>query len=195
MRNGNLVDYLAGTPIFNPDGSSINPANVPISPVSANFIKYFFPAPNSGQPTDYQNNYRVNYPAPITSDQADLRLDYTLTSKQSMFVRGTYKTRSVINPPNPNCPATALTQVLPSPGALAYPEDDQGVTFSHNYAISNALVNEFRAGFNGIHQTYRDASGNQRRLSDAAGIQGLDPNPVPTRAGCEYYRLYGDRWW
>ena len=136
MRNGNLVDYLAGTPIFNPDGSSIDPANVPISPVSANFIKYFFPAPNSGQPTDYQNNYRVNYPAPITSDQADLRLDYALTSKQSMFVRGTYKTRSVINPPNPNCTGYCINAGSPITGGFGYPEDDQGVTFSHNYAIS-----------------------------------------------------------
>ena len=180
MRNGNLVDYLAGTPIFNPDGSSIDPANVPISPVSANFIKYFFPAPNSGQPTDYQNNYRVNYPAPITSDQADLRLDYTLTSKQSMFVRGTYKTRSVINPPNPNCPGYCINAGSPITGGFGYPEDDQGVTFSHNYAISNALVNEFRAGFNGIHQTYAMLEGTSAGYLTQAGIEGLDPNPVPT---------------
>src|SRR3984885_5886804 len=180
MRNGNLVDYLAGTPIFNPDGSSNNPANVPISSVSANFIKYFFPAPNSGQPADYQNNYRVNYPAPITSDQADLRLDYTITSKQSMFVRGTYKTRSVINPPNPNCTGYCINAGSPITGGFGYPEDDQGVTFSHNYAISSSLVNEFRAGFNGIHQTYAMLQGTSDGYLTQAGIQGLEPNPVPT---------------
>jgi Carboxypeptidase regulatory-like domain len=180
MRNGNLVNYLAGTPIFNPDGSSINPANVPISPVSANFIKYFFPAPNSGQPTDYQNNYRVNYPAPITSDQADLRLDYTLTSKQSMFVRGTYKTRSVITPPNPNCPGYCVNAGSPITGAFGNPETDQGVTFSHNYAISNSLVNEFRAGFNGTHYTTAMIEGSTAGYLGLAGIQGITPNPVPT---------------
>ncbi len=180
MRNGNLVDYLAGTPIFNPDGSSINPANVPISPVSANFIKYFFPAPNSGQPTDYQNNYRVNYPAPITSDQADLRLDYTLTSKQSMFVRGTYKIRSVITPPNPNCTAYCVNAGSPITGAFGNPETDQGVTFSHNYAISNSLVNEFRAGFNGTHYTTAMLEGSTAGYLGLAGIQGITPNPVPT---------------
>src|ERR1700678_895702 len=180
MRNGNLVDYLAGTPIFNPDGSSINPANVPISPVSANFIKNFFPAPNSGQSTDYQNNYRVNFPAPITSDQADLRLDYTLTSKQSMFVRGTYKTRSVINPPDPNCPGYCINAGSPLTGGFGYPEDDQGVTFSYNYAISGSLVNEFRAGFNGIHQTYSMLQGTSAGYLAQAGIQGLQPNPTPT---------------
>jgi len=180
MRNGNLVDYLGGTPIFNPDGSSIDPSAVPISPVSANFIQHFFPAPNTGLPSAYQDNYRVNYPAPITSDQADLRLDYAINSKQSMFVRGTYKTRSVINPPNPNCPGYCINAGSPLTGGFGYPEDDQGVTFSHNYAISGSLVNEFRAGFNGIHQTYAMLEGNTAGYLDQAGIQGLVPNPTPT---------------
>src|SRR6202453_1500569 len=180
MRNGNLVDYLAGTPIFNPDGTPINPANVPISQVSANMLQYFYPLPNSGSSTDYQNNYRVNYPAPISSDQADVRLDYALSSKQSMFVRGTYKTRSVITPPNPNCPGYCINAGSPIPGAFGYPEADQGVTFSHNYAISNSLVNEFRAGFNGIHQTYAMLEGTTAGYLAQSGIQGITPNPVPT---------------
>ena len=180
MRSGNLVDYLAGTPIYNPDGSSINPANVPISPVSANFLRYFFPAPNSGGSSDYQNNYRVNYPAPISSDQADLRLDYVLTSKQSMFVRGTYKIRSVITPPNPNCTEYCVNAGSPITGAFGNPETDQGVTFSHNYAISNSLVNEFRAGFNGTHFTTAMLEGTSAGYLSLSGIQGITPNPVPT---------------
>ncbi len=180
MRVGNLVDYLNGTPIYNPDGTSINPANVPISQVSANMLQYFFPHPNSGSSTDYQNNYRVNYPAPISSDQADLRLDYVITSKQSMFVRGTYKTRSVITPPNPNCPGYCINAGSPITGAFGYPEDDQGVTFSHNYAISGSLVNEFRAGFNGIHQTYAMLEGTSAGYLTQSGIQGITPNPTPT---------------
>jgi hypothetical protein len=180
MRNGNLVNYLNGTPIFNPDGTSINPANVPISQVSANMLKYFYPQPNSGSSTAYQDNYRVNYPAPISSDQADLRLDYVLTSKQSMFVRGTYKTRSVIQPPNPNCPGYCINAGSPITGGFGYPEDDQGVTFSHNYAISSSLVNEFRAGFNGIHQTYAMLEGTSAGYLALSGIQGITPNPTPT---------------
>jgi hypothetical protein len=180
MRNGNLVDYLAGTPIFNPDGTSIDPANVPISQVSANMLKYFFPAPNSGAPSDYQNNYRVNYPAPISSDQADLRLDYVLTSKQSMFVRGTYKIRSVITPPNPNCTGYCVNAGSPITGPFGNPETDQGVTFSHNYAISSSLVNEFRAGFNGTHYTTAMLEGSTAGYLGLAGIQGITPNPVPT---------------
>ena len=180
MRSGNLVDYLAGTPIYNPDGTSINPANVPISQVSANMLKYFFPQPNSGLPSDYQNNYRVNYAAPITSDQADLRLDYALTSKQSMFVRGTYKIRSVITPPNPNCPGYCVNAGSPITGPFGNPETDQGITFSHNYAISNGLVNEFRAGFNGTHYTTAMLAGTTAGYLSLSGIQGITPNPVPT---------------
>jgi hypothetical protein len=180
MRNGNLVDYLAGTPIFNPDGTSIDPANVPISQVSANMLKYFFPAPNSGAPSDYQNNYRVNYPAPISSDQADLRLDYVLTAKQSMFVRGTYKIRSVITPPNPNCTGYCVNAGSPITGPFGNPETDQGVTFSHNYAISSSLVNEFRTGFNGTHYTTAMLEGTTAGYLGLAGIQGITPNPVPT---------------
>ncbi len=180
MRNGNLVDYLAGTPIYNPDGSSIDPAHVPISQVSANTLKNFFPEPNSGQPADYTNNYRVNYSAPISSDQADLRLDYVLTAKQSMFVRGTYKTRSVITPPNPNCAGYCVNAGSPITGAFGNPETDQGVTFSHNYAISNGLVNEFRAGFNGTHYTTAMLQGTTAGYLGLAGIEGITPNPVPT---------------
>jgi Carboxypeptidase regulatory-like domain/TonB dependent receptor len=180
MRNGNLVDYLNGTPIYYPNGTPINPANVPISQVSANMLQYFFPQPNYGSSTDTQKNYRVNYPAPISSDQADLRLDYVITSKQSMFVRGTYKTRSVITPPDPNCTGYCINAGSPITGAFGYPEDDQGVTFSHNYAISSSLVNEFRAGFNGIHQTYAMLEGTTAGYLAQSGIQGITPNPTPT---------------
>ena len=66
-----------------------------------------------------QNNYRVNYSAPISSDQADLRLDYTINAKQSMFIRGNYKIRSVFTHRIQTAPATALMRVHRSPVHLA----------------------------------------------------------------------------
>ena len=178
MRSGNLVNYLAGTPIFNPDGSAINPAAVPINTSSALILKNFFPLPNYGDTVNFhQNNYRENYSAPISSDQADLRLDYTLTSKQSMFIRGTYKTRSVITPPNPNCAGYCVNAGSPLNGAFGQPETDQGVTVSHNYAITNSIVNEFRAGFNGTHFTTAMLQGTSAGYLEAAGIEGITPDP------------------
>jgi hypothetical protein len=184
-----------GTPIYNPDGTSINPANVPISQVSANMLQYFFPQPKFRFIEAYQNNYRVNYPAPISSDQADLRLDYVLTSKQSMFVRGYLQNQVRHHSAEPQLPGYCINAGSPITGAFGYPEDDQGVTFSHNYAISSSLVNEFRAGFNGIHQTYAMLQGTSAGYLAQSGIQGIDSQPCAHGAGCEYHWLYDHRRW
>jgi hypothetical protein len=182
MRAGNMVNYLAGEGVSNiyyPNGSPIDPAAVPINPSSASILKNFFPLPNYGNTSVFsENNYRVNYPAPISSDQADLRLDYTLTSKQSMFVRGNYKIRSVITPPNPNCSGYCVNAGSPINGAYGQPETDQGVTFSHNYAITSSIVNEFRAGFNGTHFTTAMLQGTSAGYLQAAGIEGIVPDPA-----------------
>lgn len=179
MRNGDLTNYLNGTPIFNPDGTPINPAAVSINNSSAKIMQNFMPLPNYGDPNIFSvNNYRKNYSAPISSDQADLRLDYVLTPKQSMFIRGSYKTRSVITPPNPNCTSYCVNAGSPITGAFGQPETDQGVTFSHNYAITSSIVNELRAGFNGTHFTTVMLQGTSAGYLDAAGIQGITPDPV-----------------
>ena len=178
MRAGDLTDYLAGTPIYNPDGTQIDPAHVPINASSAKILQNFFPLPNYGDTSTFsQNNYRINYAAPISSDQADLRLDYALTAKQSMFIRGSYKIRSVITPPEPNCSGYCVNAGSPITGAFGQPETDQGVTFSHNYAITNSIVNELRAGFNGTHFTTAMLQGTSQGYLDAAGITGITPDP------------------
>jgi len=182
MRAGNLTNYLAGegvSAVYYPNGNQINAAAVPINPSSALILQNFFPLPNYGDPSVFaQNNYRVNYPAPISSDQADLRLDYTLTSKQSMFVRGNYKIRSVVTPPNPNCAGYCVNAGSPINGAYGQPETDQGVTFSHNYAITPSIVNEFRAGFNGTHFTTAMLQGTSAQYLQEAGIEGIVPDPA-----------------
>lgn len=180
MRDGDLTDYLAGTPIFYPNGTPIDPSNVPISPVSANIMQYFMPHENIGDPNSYQKNYRVNYPAPISSNQADLRLDYVITPKQSIFIRGTYKNREVTTPPDPNCSGYCVNAGSPITGPFSQPEADQGVTFSYNYAIKASLMNEFRAGFNGVHFSTIMDQGTSEQYLDQAGIQGIvQPDPVP----------------
>jgi hypothetical protein len=185
MRAGDLTNYLQGqgiAAVYNPDGSSITqPDGTTVltpSPTSTNIINTFFPHANYGDTTTFaQNNYRVNYPAPISSDQADLRLDYSINAKQSMFIRGSYKIRSVITPPNPNCSGYCVNAGSPITSAYGQPETDHGVTFSHNYAISNSIVNEFRAGFNGTHFTTAMLQGTSAGYLEAAGIEGITPDP------------------
>src|ERR1700761_1959798 len=115
MRNGNLWDYLVTqgggtTPLAvnNYDGTPIpctGPSNcsVAVSPVAANVMKYLMPLPNSGGPDAFQNNYSTNFPAPISSNQFDIRIDQNLTSKHSIYGRYTFKNRAVTTAPQVGC--------------------------------------------------------------------------------------------
>ena len=138
LRSGNLSAYgvvkdLSG----NPFPQSVIPANL-ISPQATAALNYLFPLPNLGAPNALSNNYGVNFPTPISSNQADVRLDQNINSKQSVFVRGTYKLRAVTNPPLST--GTVLS------GGLQQPEMDYNFTGAHNYVISPTLVNELRLG-------------------------------------------------
>jgi hypothetical protein len=139
LRSGNLSAYpgvitsLGGTPF---QGNQI-PQSM-ISPVATAALNYLFPLPNIGSPNAISNNYAVNFPTPISSNQADIRLDQVINSKQTFFVRGSYKLRAVTNPP-------LSTGTLLS-GGLQEPELDYNFTGAYNYVISPALVNELRLG-------------------------------------------------
>jgi hypothetical protein len=151
MRNGNLCAYLNGTQIYQPNGTPVPCDAVPVSPLAANVMKYLFPLPNTGAPGAFSNNYQVNFPAPISSNQADLRIDQKITSKQSIYARVTYKNRQVQSAPVGNCPGFCATSGSPSLGAFSQPEQDAGLTIAYNYVIKPTLINELRAGFNGLH--------------------------------------------
>jgi len=151
MRNGNLCAYLNGTQIFQPNGTPIPCNAVPVSPLAANVMKHLMPLPNTGAPGAFSNNYQVNFPAPISSNQADLRIDQRITSQQSVYVRVTYKNRQVTSAPYPNCQGFCNTAGSPSLGPFSQPEQDSGMTVAYNYVIKPNLINELRAGFNGYH--------------------------------------------
>jgi hypothetical protein len=156
MRGGNLTNYLAGqgvTAIYQPDGvTPIDPANVPVSPISANLLTYLMPAPNYGDPGSYANNYQTNFPSPISSNQGDVRLDQRFSDKQAIFARFSYKNRQVLTAPSAVCTYSYCAEAgSPLQGAYNTPEIDEGLTFAHNYVFSPRLLNEFRGGFNAQH--------------------------------------------
>jgi hypothetical protein len=138
-----------------------------------------FPLPNRGTADSYQNNYSVNFPAPISSNQGDLRLDQNITSKQSAFIRLTYKQRSVTTAPDPTCQGFCQNSGSPLTGGYQQPETDAGLTFAHTYVIRPALINEFRAGFN-LDKVDTTQGVNTAAELAATGITGVDnPDPVP----------------
>jgi hypothetical protein len=191
MRAGNLYTYLStiqgtSTPsINNYDGTPIpctGPSNcsVPISPVAANIIKELYPLPNAGPAGAFQNNYSVNFPAPISSNQFDVRIDQNITSKQSIYGRYTFKNRSVTTAPTVNCAGFCDTSISPLLGGISQPEQDRGLTVAYNYTINNKLINEFRGGFNALRDQL-NANVNSATLLNQLGITGIpDVATVPT---------------
>jgi hypothetical protein len=184
MRSGNLVSYLSQqgvAEIYNYDGmTALDPANVPVSPTAAAALQALYPLPNKGDTDSYQNNYAVNFRAPISSNQGDLRLDETITSKQSAFVRVTYKGRDVVTAPDPSCVGFCITSGSPLTGGFAQPEVDAGVTLAHTYLLSSALINEFRVGFN-LTKLDTTLNVNTANILAATGISGVN-NPDPIAA-------------
>src|SRR6201996_2541317 len=191
MRAGNLYGYLSSiqgtsTPVINNyDGTPIpctGPTNckVPISPVAANVIKYLYPLPNAGTADSFQNNYSVNFPAPISSNQFDIRIDQNITSKQSIYGRYTFKNCSVETAPTVNCDGFCDTSLSPLLGGISQPEQDRGLTIAYNYTFSSKLINEFRGGFHSLRDSL-DANVNSSTLLNQVGITGIpDVAAVPT---------------
>ncbi len=196
MRSGDVSNYLSqqgaqsnclqadGTAapegnIYNYDCTQLNATAVPVSPVSANMMNLFLPLPNRGDPSSYQSNYAINFPAPITSNQGDLRLDQTFSSKQSGFVRFLYKVRNVTTAPDPTCTGFCTVAGSPLQGGYSQPEDDEGFTLAHTYVLTPALINEFRAGFN-ARRTATTVNFNTLQILAQSGITGItDVDPYP----------------
>ncbi|WP_263358823.1 TonB-dependent receptor [Acidicapsa ligni] len=175
-----LTSYLQGqgiTNIYQPDGiTPVDPSRVPINPISANMLKYLMPAPNYGSADSYVNNFRENFPSPISTNQGDVRLDHTISQKQSVFARFSYKNRQVTSAPDTTC-TYSFCQSAGSPlqGAYNIPEIDEGLTFAHNYVFTPKLLNEFRGGFNAQH-TSTNQSYSTSQLLQQTGLSVPQPN-------------------
>lgn len=175
-----LSGYLAGTgtTISQPDGTTLNPTAVPITPITANLLQYLFPAQNYGDANTFTNNYRINFPTPISTNQGDVRLDQTLSTKQSMFARFSYKNRQVITAPDVNCGVTfCATAGGPLQGPINTPEIDEGLTFAHNYVFTPKLLNEFRGGFNAQHTSTIPTGFSTSQILQETGLAANTPQP------------------
>ena len=194
LRGGDLSVY--STPVIMPGTNAPFPGNqIPatlISPISLNALKYLFPLPNTGSVNSITNNYVDNMSTPISSDQADLRLDQVIDSKQTVFARGTYKTRQVDIAPGTTAPIGTA-----SLGPFSEPEIDFGFTAAWNYIISPTLINETARRLQ--RQSYESkfwySGGSDRdrtRFDRSAARVGLFIRR--RRAEFQYRRVQPDRW-
>jgi hypothetical protein len=179
MRGGNLCSYLnaaygAGKTVNNYDGTPLNCAAVPVSPVAGNILNYLMPAPNQGSADSYVNNYAENLATPISSNQFDVRIDQNFTSRQSMFGRFTYKKRAVETAPSPYHALFTETAGSPSTGTFDQPENDSALTIAHNFVITPTLLNELRGGYSRYH-LHTTLPVNSQDILTELGITGI-PN-------------------
>jgi len=143
LRSGDLSAYHAGS-ILDPlaSGAPFAGNQIPISRIaslSQNALQYLFPTPNYGAPNAIANNYEVNSPTPVTSNQGDIRLDQNISPRQTAFARFTYKRRLV----------DAAPTGTPLAGPSIQPENDYALTVAYNFIINSRLVNELRGGLTG----------------------------------------------
>src|ERR1700730_10039279 len=126
-----------------PSGSQCPTSQDCINPVATSLLSYI-PAPNiqvSAANFGSQANYLQQTPTPSDTNGFDLRMDRTITSKQSLFVRWSWKRLS----------AQSLTDsYLNTMNSFLPPDHDtehnNNLIVSHNYLITNNLVNEARFG-------------------------------------------------
>jgi hypothetical protein len=179
LRGGDLSAYKS---FKDPDTGAPFPANqIPVSrlsPISAKALALFYPLPNTGAPNAISNNFAMNFPTPINSDQGDIRLDQVISARQTIFARYTYKKRSVLNAPTGSVNA----------GPTEAPEVDAGLTVSHNWVLTPRVVNEVRAGFNSTNSS----SSNKTLATQAIaqlGFTGI-PDP-PSGSGSPSFSITG----
>ena len=175
LRRGDLSVY--SKPVLDPLSGAPFPGNrIPtdrISPLSLNTLKYLFPIPNTGSSNSIANNYVQNFPTPISSDQADLRLDHNISATQTVFARLSYKDRAVKVAPVQG----GAVNGSPLLGPFSLPETDFGLTVAHNYVISPRLVNELRSGYSGSNTATRFGISSSQ-IAGELGLSGL-PQPYP----------------
>jgi outer membrane receptor protein involved in Fe transport len=183
MRQGLVGDYLynnycqpqpavqcpKGYTVYNPDGSvltsTVTNTPVPVTPIAANVLQYLFPKPNTGPVSAYSNNFALNMPTPVSTNQGDVRVDQILSSRQSMFARFSYKNRQVVTAPQPNCGTSCYTSGDLLFGGFNTPEIDEGMTLAHNFQLTPSLMNEFRAGYNAQHTSTTQSFSTQQILT------------------------------
>src|SRR5271169_2449182 len=185
MRSGDfsaqaapLMDPFTGKPYPGnkiPSGSACTSAQDCINPVATALLN-FIPAPNinvSAANFGSQANYLQQTPTPSNTNGFDTRIDRTLTSKQSIFVRWSWK--HLDGQSLTDAYLGTLNSFLPPDNDL---EHNNNVIVSHNYLITDHLVNEARFGVSlwelQVHFPIEGATA----ISEL-GLQGLDISDHP----------------
>lgn len=176
MRRGDFSELLAlapSIPVRNPLNNqpfagNIVPASM-FNPASVKWQDKFFPSPNFGPPNLFVQNFRAAYPSGNRQDQFDIRGDHYFSSKNTLYVRVSFRR----NEPH------ALDSGLPPEitGYRVQVRNGRLAAISDTWTITPHLINEFKAGFSRNHNP-REGVLKGQELIDFLGIQGL-PRQAP----------------
>jgi Carboxypeptidase regulatory-like domain len=138
QRNGNLSSLIGtGQSILDPTTGQPFPNNtVPssrLNPSSLALLNSYYPLPNTtsgGSGYNYQNLQSI----PSNTNGFDARIDQVINSKQQVYARFNWK----------NLLTNTVNPLLPNDVDI---EHDRSFLISHNFVISQSVLNEFRFGF------------------------------------------------
>ena len=197
MRSGDfsalstpLMDPFTGKPYPGnkiPSGSACTSTADCINPVATSLLDNYLPAPNiPNAQFGVQANYLQQTPTSSNTNGFDVRVDRTLTSKQSLFVRWSWK----------HVDSTSLTDTsLATQNSFLPPDNDlehnNNVIVSHNYAITDHLVNEARFGLS-FYQLQVTFPIQGATAISTLGLQGLDISDHPTTGAFPIFNFSDD---
>ncbi len=124
-------------------GASVCPWGPGANP---NVLSYFAKVPpaTGGDSGDGLNSGSLSFPVkiPTTQNTSIAKLDYNLTPKQQIFVRGNYQKDTYAGDAN-----------LPGQSPAYLKEyNTKGLAFGHTWAVTNNIVNDLRYGY--VRQSY-----------------------------------------
>jgi hypothetical protein len=175
QQAGSVMDPFTGQPYPDntiPSGSACSNPRDCVNPVAQALLNYY-PLPNANLGVaDPSYNYQTLIPTPSSTNGWDLRLDQTITSKQQVYARFSWK-NALYNEGAMGAPAGEFL-----PNVMA---QDQNRSFlvSYNYAISPKWVNEFRFGFTNFHENDNFPIEGSSAINQL-GLQGINISQHPT---------------
>jgi hypothetical protein len=136
---------------------------ITVSPTAQALLSYY-PLPNVQGQTNY--NYETFQPTPSRTDGADLRVDQTINTKQSLYARFSRKniTSDVANP------------LLPNDADSVH---NRSLLVSYTNSFTPRIVNEFRFGFTNVTTTVNFPIEGANALSQL-DLQGVNISQHPT---------------
>jgi len=152
-QNGSTYNTLTPADIAQLDGRNSDPTcatSTCIAPsTNAAAVAYFnsFPLANSNATGDGYNTgtYSFTSPAPLHQITNTVRLDYNITPRQSLFIRGNLQSDNSLAPIQfPGLPAASQTY-----------GNNKGIAVGHVWAINERMTNNARYGYTRIGNASR----------------------------------------